>query len=138
LPFGIEAENSTIRMGDWTIPALSITDRPRFAWRGAMLDVSRHFFTVDEVKQFIDFLALYKMNMLHVHLGDDQGFRVEIPSHPELTRAGSATQVGGDAGGYYTTSDYADIARYAADRFITIVPEIDMPAHSNALLISHP
>jgi hexosaminidase len=138
LPFGIESENSTIRMGDWKMPAVSITDRPRFAWRGAMLDVSRHFFSVDEVKQYIDFLALYKMNMLHLHLGDDQGFRVDLPSHPELVRAGSASQVGGDTGGYYTASDYADIVRYAADRFITVVPEIDMPAHSNALLISHP
>lgn len=137
-PFDVEAENSTIHMGDLAMPAVSITDRPRFAWRGAMLDVARHFFTVDEVKQYVDFLAMYKMNVLHLHLGDDQGFRIDIPSHPELVQQGSATQVGGEAGGYYTTADYADIVRYAADRFITIVPEIDMPAHSNALLISHP
>jgi hexosaminidase len=138
LPFGIESENSTIRMADWTMPAVSITDRPRFGWRGAMLDVSRHFFTVDEVKQYIDFMAMYKMNMLHLHLGDDQGFRLDVPSHPEIVRTGSATQVGGEAGGYYTMAEYGDIVRYAADRFITVVPEIDMPAHSNALLISHP
>jgi hexosaminidase len=138
LPFGIEAENSVLKWGAWTIPALSITDRPRYDWRGSMLDVSRHFFTVDEVKQFIDFLALYKFNVLHLHLGDDQGFRVDIPSHPELVRFGSATQVGGGPGGYYTTDDYKEIVRYAAERFIMIVPEIDMPAHSNAMLISHP
>jgi len=138
LPFGIEGENSVLRYGDWKIPAITITDRPRFAWRGAMLDVSRHFFTVDEVKQYIDLLALYKLNVLHLHLGDDQGFRIEIRSRPELTAVPAATQVGGGLGGFYTQAEYADIVRYAADRFITIVPEIDMPAHSNAMLIPYP
>jgi hexosaminidase len=137
LPYGIEAENSQIKMGDWKIPAVRITDRPRFAWRGAMLDVSRHFFTVDEVKQYIDILALYKFSIFHIHLTDDQGWRIEIKSRPALTAAGN-TQVGGGPGGFYTQADYAEIVRYAADRFITVVPEVDMPAHSNAMLISNP
>ncbi len=138
LPWGIEAENSVIRMGDWRIPALNITDRPRFPWRGAMLDVARHFFTVDEVKQYVDILALYKFNVLHLHLSDDQGWRIEIKSRPQLTSSGSSMQVGGGAGGFYTQADYAEIVRYAADRFITIVPEIDMPGHTNAMLIPFP
>jgi hexosaminidase len=138
LPFGIEAENSGTKMGDWKIPSLSIVDRPRFSWRGAMLDVARHFFTVDEVKQYLDILALYKLNVLHLHLADDQGWRIEIKSRPTLTAMASATQVGGGAGGFYTQGDYSEIVRYAADRFITIVPEIDMPGHTNAMLIAFP
>lgn len=137
-PFGIEAENSVIKMGDWTMPALTIADAPRFAWRGAMLDVSRHFFSVDEVKQYVDLLALYKLNVLHLHLSDDQGWRIEIKSRPQLTAVASATQVGGGAGGFYTQADYAEIVRYAGDRFITVVPEIDMPGHTNAMLIPFP
>jgi hexosaminidase len=138
LPWGIEGENAVVKYGDWKIPVVRITDRPRFAWRGAMLDVSRHFFTVDEVKQWVDILALYKFNILHLHLGDDQGFRIEIKSRPELTRVPAATQVGGGPGGFYTQAEYEEIVRYAAERFITTVPEIDMPAHSNALLIPYP
>ena len=138
LPFGIEAENSVIRMGEWRIPSVTITDRPRFAWRGTMLDVSRHFFAVDEVKQHIDLLALYKINVLHLHLADDQGWRIEIKSRPQLVAQGSAMQVGGAAGGFYTQEEYAEIVRYAHARYITIVPEIDMPGHTNAMLISHP
>lgn len=137
-PFGIEAENSVIKMGEWRMPSVTITDRPRFAWRGTMLDVSRHFFTVDEVKQHIDLAALYKINILHLHLADDQGWRIEIKSRPQLVAQGSPTQVGGGAGGYYTHDDYQEIVRYAAARHITIVPEIDMPGHTNAMLISHP
>lgn len=135
LPFGIESDMMTKR--DWTIPAITITDRPRFAWRGAMLDVSRHFFTMDEVKQFIDMLALYKFNIFHIHLTDDQGWRIEIKSRPALTAAGN-TQVGGGPGGFYTQAEYTEIVRYAADRFLTVVPEVDMPAHSNAMLLSNP
>ena len=122
----------------WVAPAVTITDRPRFAWRGAMLDVARHFFTVKEVKQYIDFLAMYKMNVLHLHLSDDQGWRIQIDSRPALTAVGSQTQVGGGPGGFYTKADYADIVRYAAARFITIVPEIDMPGHTNAALTAYP
>ena len=122
----------------WVVPAVTISDAPRFAWRGAMLDVSRHFFTVDEVKQYIDILALYKMNILHLHLSDDQGWRIEIKSRPQLTAIGGPSEVGGGAGGFYTQEEYSDIVRYAQDRFITIVPEIDMPGHTNAALIAFP
>jgi hexosaminidase len=137
-PYGVESHQSAIRMGPWMIPAVRITDSPRYAWRGAMLDVSRHFFTPDEVKQYIDILALYKFNVLHLHLADDQGWRIEIKSHPELTAMGAPSEVAGGPGGFYTQSDYADLVRYAADRYVTIVPEIDMPGHINAALVSHP
>jgi len=122
----------------WSIPATTIQDAPRFGWRGAMLDVARHFFTVKEVKQFIDVLALYKMNVLHLHLSDDQGFRIQIASRPRLTEIGSVTQVAGGEGGFYTQAEYADLVRYAQERFITVVPEIDMPGHTNAILSAHP
>jgi hexosaminidase len=122
----------------WVVPSLTISDAPRFAWRGAMLDVSRHFFTVDEVKQYIDILALYKMNVLHLHLSDDQGWRIEIKSRPQLTAMGGVTEVGGGPGGFYTQEQYTDIVRYAQDRFITIVPEIDLPGHTNAALVAFP
>ncbi len=122
----------------WTVPAISISDHPRFAWRGAMLDVARHFFTVDEVKQYIDILALYKLNVLHLHLSDDQGWRIEIKSRPRLASIGSMTQVGGGPGGFYTQSEYAEIVRYAQDRYVTIVPEIDLPGHTNAALTAYP
>jgi N-acetyl-beta-hexosaminidase len=119
------------------LPALHIVDAPRFPWRGAMLDVARHFFTVNEVKRFIDSLALVKMNRLHLGLGNDQGWRIEIKSRPNLTRVGAATEVGGGPGGFYTQAQYADLVAYAADRFVTIVPEIDMPGHTNAALASY-
>ena len=136
LPAAIESD---MRLGGpWSMPAVTITDRPRFAWRGSMLDVARHFFSVDEVKQFIDVLALYKLNVLHLHLSDDQGWRVEIKSRPKLATMGSATQVGGGPGGFYTQAEYGDIVRYAQERYISIVPEIDMPGHTNAALIAHP
>ena len=122
----------------WALPSLEIADRPRFAWRGAMLDVARHFFTVDEVEQYIDLLALYKLNVLHLHLADDQGWRLAIRSRPRLAEVGGRTQVGGGAGGYYSQADYAAIVRYAAERYVTIVPEIDMPGHSNAALTAYP
>ena len=124
--------------GQWVVPAVTVADRPRFAWRGSMLDVARHFFTVDEVKQFIDLLALYKFNVLHLHLADDQGWRIEIKSRPRLASMGGVTQVGGGPGGFYTQEEYADIVRYAQDRYISIVPEIDMPGHTNAALVAHP
>ena len=137
LPAGIE-HHMQWGNGPWTVPAVSISDYPRFAWRGAMLDVSRHFFTVHEVKQYIDILALYKMNVLHLHLADDQGWRIEIKSRPQLVAQGSGMQVAGGPGGFFTQEDYAEIVRYAAQRYITIVPEIDMPGHTNAMLLSHP
>ncbi len=139
LPAAIEAEHSAVGVPDaWTVPAGRIVDRPRFAYRGAMLDVARHFFTVKETRQFIDLLALYKLNTLHLHLSDDQGWRIEIDSWPRLATFGGSTQVGGGSGGYYTKADYAEIVRYAADRFITVVPEIDVPAHTNAAIASYP
>jgi len=137
LPFQVE---SHMQLSDipWTVPAVEVTDRPRFAWRGTMLDVSRHFFTVDEVKQHLDLLALYKINVLHLHLADDQGWRLEMKSRPRLTAVGSATQVGGGTGGFYTQGEYNDILRYAAERYVTIVPEFDMPSHTNAALLAYP
>ncbi|MES2524587.1 MAG: beta-N-acetylhexosaminidase [Gemmatimonadota bacterium] len=140
LPAGIEAEQSALRVNgaNWIIQPGRIVDRPRFAWRGAMLDVARHFFTVDEVKQFIDMLALYKLNTLHLHLADDQGWRIQINSWPKLTTVGGSTQVGGANGGFYTKADYASIVRYASERYITVVPEIDMPGHTNAAIAAYP
>ena len=135
LPAAIEAP--TVQRGPWRVPAVRIVDRPRFVWRGAALDVARHFFSVDEVKRYIDLLALYKINRLHLHLADDQGWRIEIKAWPELTARGGRSEVGGGTGGYYTQQQYADLVGYAADRFITIVPEIDMPGHTNAGLSSY-
>jgi hexosaminidase len=137
LPPEIESDMGVNRV-DWSLPALTITDQPRFAYRGAMLDVSRHFFTVREVEQYMELLALYKLNVLHLHLSDDQGWRIQIDSRPKLTAMGSLTQVGGGPGGFYTKQDYAEILRYAQARYILIVPEIDMPSHINAGLIGYP
>lgn len=120
-----------------TLPALHIRDTPRYPWRGAMLDVARHFFSVDDVKRFLDVLALHKMDRLHLHLADDQGWRIEIKKWPELTAKGGRSEVGGGVGGFYTQAQYADIVAYAAERFITVVPEIDMPGHTNAALSSY-
>jgi hexosaminidase len=120
-----------------TLPAVHIVDAPRYAWRGAMLDVARHFFSIDDVKRYIDLIALYKINRLHLHLADDQGWRIEIKSWPELARHGGASEVGGGPGGYYTQEQYKDVVDYAASRFVTVVPEIDMPGHTNALLSSY-
>ncbi len=121
----------------WVLPAVSISDAPRFAWRGAMLDVARHFFGVTEVKQYIDRIAYHKMNRLHLHLTDDQGWRIHIDAWPKLTSIGGATQVGGGKGGFYTKADLKEIVDYAAERFVMVVPEIDMPGHINAALASY-
>jgi hexosaminidase len=121
-----------------TVPALTISDAPRFAYRGVMLDVVRHFFPVENVLHFIDAVALLKINVLHLHLTDDQGWRIHIDSWPELTRIGSTTAVDGAPGGFYTKADYARIVDYAAERFITVVPEIDLPGHTNAALHAYP
>jgi hexosaminidase len=120
-----------------SVPAGRVIDRPRFAWRGAMLDVSRHFFGVADVKRYIDLMAMYKLNRLHLHLSDDQGWRIEIRSWPRLTEHGGSTQVGGGPGGFYTQAEYTELVAYAADRFIVVVPEIDMPGHTNAALASY-
>ncbi len=124
--------------GPQRIPAVSIRDRPRFAWRGAMLDVARHFRSVRDVKRFVDLMALYKLNRLHLHLSDDQGWRIAISKWPLLATHGGATAVGGGKGGYYTQAQYSDIVRYAAARYVVVVPEIDMPGHVHAALSSYP
>lgn len=118
--------------GKADIPAVRINDRPRFKYRGMHLDVSRHFQPVEFVKKYIDQMAQYKFNTFHWHLTDDQGWRIEIKSWPELTRIGGQTAVGGGPGGFYTQAEYAGIVAYAAARYVTIVPEIDMPGHTNA------
>ena len=131
--------NDTIskKPGVFKIATGTITDYPEYSYRGAMLDVSRHFFGVDDVKQVIEYLAYYKMNALHLGLSNDQGWRIEIKSWPNLTIHGGSTEVGGGQGGYYTQEQYSDIVRYAKERYITIVPEIDMPGHTNAALASY-
>jgi len=116
----------------------TVRDFPEYDYRGFMLDVSRHFFGVDDVKRLIDLLAGYKINTLHLHLSDDQGWRIEIKSWPRLTEIGGSTEVGGGEGGFYTQEQYSDIVEYAQARYITIVPEIDMPGHTNAALASYP
>lgn len=133
-----EIMGSMTNLNNISIPTGKIEDYPRYQWRGTMLDVARHFFTVEEVKRYIDLLALYKINILHLHLTDDQGWRIMIDSWPNLALHGGQTEVGGGPGGYYTKDDYKEIVKYAQDRFITIVPEIDMPGHTNAALASYP
>ena len=138
---------------DWQIPCVEIHDQPRFAWRGFMLDVSRHFFTKKEVEQVLDLMALYKMNTFHWHLVDDQGWRIEIKKYPKLTSVGAwrddigfglaptaswAYDRRGRYGGYYTQKEIREVVAYAAARHITIVPEIEMPGHSSAALLAYP
>jgi len=138
----------------WEIPAVLIEDVPRYAWRGMMLDVSRHFFPKEFVKEFIDYLAMYKMNSFHWHLGDDQGWRVEIKKYPKLAEISAwrvdredrhwndrpAQEAGEEAtyGGYYTQEDIKEIVEYAKSRYIKIVPEIEMPGHTVAVLTAYP
>ncbi|MBX3091370.1 MAG: beta-N-acetylhexosaminidase [Cryobacterium sp.] len=121
----------------YSVAATTISDYPRFAYRGAMLDVARHFFPVSVVKRYIDDIALLKMNVLHLHLADDQGWRIAINGWPRLTQVGGAGEVGSARGGFYTQSQFKEIVAYAASRYITIVPEIDMPGHTNAALASY-
>ncbi|WLS48745.1 beta-N-acetylhexosaminidase [Micromonospora profundi] len=136
LPPAIE---STVPVTEaWILPGGTITDTPRFPYRGAMLDVARHFFAVEDVLRVIDHLARYKLNHLHLHLTDDQGWRIAVDSRPKLTTVGGATEVGDGPGGFYTKADYARIVSYAADRHITVVPEIDLPGHTNSALVAYP
>ncbi|MFF7854849.1 family 20 glycosylhydrolase [Streptomyces sp. NPDC007904] len=135
LPAAVERD--TVQPGPWLVAGGTVVDTPRYAWRGAMLDVSRHFFTVDEVKRYVDQLALYKFNKLHLHLSDDQGWRIAVDSWPRLATHGGSTEVGGGPGGHYTKADYKEIVRYAASRHLEVVPEIDMPGHTNAALASY-
>jgi hexosaminidase len=131
------------------LPAVTITDAPQFGYRGMHLDVSRHFFPADSVKVYIDMLALHNINRFHWHLSDDQGWRIEIKRYPELTEKGSIrkeTMIGKTwnqydntpYGGYYTQDEVRDIVAYAADRHITIVPEIDLPGHMQGALHCYP
>ncbi|WP_431935372.1 beta-N-acetylhexosaminidase [Micromonospora sp. RP3T] len=122
----------------WAVPGGTIVDRPRFPYRGAMLDVARHFFGVEEVLRVVDHLARYKLNHLHLHLTDDQGWRIAVDSWPRLAEVGGATGVGGGPGGWYTPDDYRRIVAYAARRHVTVVPEIDLPGHTNAALVAYP
>ena len=131
-------EMPSVQKGDWAIATGTIRDYPVYSYRGSMLDVARHFFAVEDVKHFIDQLAYYKMNVLHMHLSDDQGWRIEIKSWPNLTAHGGKTQVDGGKGGFYTQEQYTEIVKYALDNYITIIPEIDMPGHTNAALASYP
>lgn len=136
LPASIEEK--AVQETEWQIPTGTINDRPEYEYRGMMLDVARHFFTVEEVKTLIDQISRYKMNYLHLHLSDDQGWRIEIKSWPKLTEIGGKSEVGGGEGGFFTQEQYKEIVSYAAERYITIVPEIDMPGHTNAALASYP
>jgi hexosaminidase len=133
-----EIEASEVQPGPWEIPCGTIRDYPRFGYRGTMLDVSRHFFGVADVKRYIDLLAYYKLNYFHLHLSDDQGWRLMINSWPNLASHGGSTAVGGGKGGYYTQEEYVDLVAYAQDRYITVVPEFDLPGHTNAALASYP
>lgn len=128
---------SSVQAGPWVVPGVRISDYPRYAYRGAMLDVARHFFPVATVERYIDELAMYKINVLHLHLSDDQGWRLAVDGWPALTTVGSKTAVGGGPGGFYTTTDYTAIVKYAEAHFITVVPEIDMPGHVGAALSSY-
>ncbi|MBX7125715.1 MAG: beta-N-acetylhexosaminidase [Cyclobacteriaceae bacterium] len=136
LPAAIES--GSVQTQPWEMATGTIRDLPQLAWRGSMLDVARHFFTIDEVKRYVDYLAYYKMNVLHLHLSDDQGWRIEIKSWPKLTEVGGKSEVGGGEGGFYTQEAYADLVAYAQRQHVMIIPEIDLPGHINAALASYP
>ena len=136
LPAAIE--KSSVQPGPWTMATGTVRDYPRYAWRGTQLDVARHFFTVAQVERELDEIAYYKINMFHIHLSDNQGWRIYINSWPNLATYGGGTQVGGTCNNcYYTQTDFSAIVAYAQARYITVVPEIDMPAHVNAALASY-
>lgn len=148
-----EVESKTAVKIKWTVPAVQITDYPRFVWRGIMFDVSRNFFTKEEVMQYIDQISRFKYNTLHLHLTDDNGWRIEIKSLPKLTQVGAwrvhrAGHFGdrsdpkpGEAatdGGFYTQEEMKEIIKYAQERYVTIIPEVDIPGHSMAAIASYP
>ena len=152
--FPKEIESTTaVKNKKWFVPCVEITDYPRFGWRGLMFDVTRHFFTKDDVKHYIDDMVRYKFNLLHLHLTDDEGWRIEIKSLPQLTKVGAwrVNKVGyfgtfspptpdepKDYGGFYTQEDLKEIIQYAKERFVDILPEIDVPGHSLAAIVSYP
>lgn len=149
LPFEIFSSTPVSRT--WTLPAVSIEDFPRFSWRGCMLDSARHFIPKQEVIKLIDVLALHKMNVLHLHLTDDQGWRIEIKKYPRLTEIGAYRREtvigharnpqgydGAPHGGFYSQEDLREIVAYAADRSMTVVPEIDIPGHAQSAIAAYP
>lgn len=151
--FPVAIESKTIQHTAWKLPCIEVVDYPRFAWRGFMLDCSRHFFTKDEVKAHIDQLSHYKLNVFHWHLTDDEGWRIEIKSLPKLTEVGAwrverqgkwgerqlpKPNENATYGGFYTQEDIKEVVRYAQQRNITIVPEVDVPGHSMAAVTSYP
>lgn len=149
LPIAVYEDKKSDSAQKWEVPCVHIDDAPRFSYRGMHLDVARHFFSVDEVKRYIDLLAMHKLNVFHWHLTDDQGWRIEIKKYPKLTEIGSIrkqTMVGKNFdrydntpyGGYYTQDQIRDIVNYAKERFITIIPEVDLPGHMVAALASYP
>lgn len=149
-----EIESATVANNiQWSVPAVEITDYPRFGWRGLMFDVSRHFFTKKEVMRFIDDMVRYKYNILHMHLTDDEGWRLEIKGYPKLTEVGAwnvkkegyfgtfsppGPEEPRNYGGFYTQEDIKEIVAYAKERFVNILPEIDVPGHSLAAVVSYP
>jgi len=139
MPAAIESKKR-VETAAWTVPTVEIEDQPRYRWRGMHLDVSRHFFPVAFIKRYIDLLALHKMNRFHWHLTDDQGWRVEIEEYPRLTEIGAWRKGEDDAdyGGFYTQDEVREIVEYARQRFITVVPEIEMPGHAQAALAAYP
>lgn len=138
--YGVQTLGQLIERDDdgWLIAATEIDDAPRFAYRGVMLDVARHFHPVETVKGYIDRAAGLKLNHLHLHLSDDQGWRLQLACRPELTERASATSVWGDPGGFYTADDYREIVAHAAARHMTVVPELDMPGHTHAVGVAYP
>jgi hexosaminidase len=124
--------------GGLVAPLVHVEDAPRFGWRGYMVDVARHFFTIEDLERQVEVAALHKVNRLHVHLTDDQGWRLEIPAWPRLTEVGGASEVDGGEGGWYTTEDWASLVAFAAARHVVVVPEIDLPGHAGAALAAYP
>ncbi|MCP4326635.1 MAG: family 20 glycosylhydrolase [Alteromonadales bacterium] len=120
------------------LPKLVINDQPRYEWRGSMIDVARHFRSMEYLKAHIERMAHYKLNKLHLHLSDDQGWRMEIKAYPKLTEIGASTAVFGDPGGFYSQAELKELVAFATQRFVEIVPEIEMPGHVQAVLASYP
>lgn len=142
-----------VRNADWSLPCVEINDAPAFRYRGAMLDGCRHFASVDYIKKFIDILAMHKMNTFHWHLTDDQGWRIEIKKYPKLTEVGSKrseTMIdyfythypfkydGKPHGGFYTQEEIKDVVAYAKSRYVTVIPEIELPGHALAAIAAYP
>jgi hexosaminidase len=135
--FPARVESNEVQSGPWRASGVLISDTPRFAWRGAMLDVARHFFTVGQVETYLNLLSMYKINVLHLHLSDNEGWRIYVNGWSRLATYGGSTDVSGGPGGYYTQADYTNIVDYAQAHHIMIVPEIDTPGHVTAAQASY-